>query len=157
MFTLWYIISKVIRQLVHRPSCDCLTHGRVHSRSHGSAEHSTTTLLHPFNGLFSTTTWVSRYQKGKTSLDLKRGKRWRGYGMQWHQLGHMQTICTSLQTDNDTNNPSLNYSQAGCSSWRPTNSVKALKAQQLNTVIIFSSPTCGRDKQTNDWYKSKNK
>jgi len=26
-------------------------------------------LLHPFNGLFSRTTWVSRYQKGKTSLD----------------------------------------------------------------------------------------
>jgi len=25
-------------------------------------------LLHPFNGLFSRTTWVSRYQKGKTSL-----------------------------------------------------------------------------------------
>ena len=27
-------------------------------------------LLHPFNGLFSRTTWVSRYQKGKTNLDL---------------------------------------------------------------------------------------
>jgi len=27
-------------------------------------------LLHPFIGLFSRTTWVSRYQKGKTSLDL---------------------------------------------------------------------------------------
>jgi len=27
-------------------------------------------LLHPLNGLFSRTTWVSRYQKGKTSLDL---------------------------------------------------------------------------------------
>ena len=26
--------------------------------------------LHPFNGLFSGTTWVSRYLKGKTSLDL---------------------------------------------------------------------------------------
>ena len=25
---------------------------------------------HPFNGLFSRTTWVSRYQKSKTSLDL---------------------------------------------------------------------------------------
>jgi len=28
--------------------------------------------------------------------------------MQWHQLDHMQTICTSLQTDNHTNTPSLN-------------------------------------------------
>jgi len=27
-------------------------------------------LLHPFNGLFSRTTWVNWYQKGKTSLDL---------------------------------------------------------------------------------------
>ena len=57
-------------------------------------------LLHPFNNLFSKTTWISRYQKGKTSLDLKRGKRWWGLGMQWHQLDHMQTICTSLQRDN---------------------------------------------------------
>jgi len=24
-------------------------------------------------------------------------------GMAWHQLEHMQTICTSLQTDNYTN------------------------------------------------------
>jgi len=28
------------------------------------------TTLHPFNGLFSWITWVSRYQKDKTSLDL---------------------------------------------------------------------------------------
>ena len=30
----------------------------------------TTLLLHPFNGLFSRQAWVSRYRKGKTSLDL---------------------------------------------------------------------------------------
>ena len=28
--------------------------------------------------------------------------------MQWHQLDHMQTICTSLQTDNHTNSSSVN-------------------------------------------------
>jgi len=37
-------------------------------------------LLHPFSGLFSRTTWVSCYQKGKTSLDLTEarddGGRW---------------------------------------------------------------------------------
>ena len=27
-------------------------------------------LLHPFNGSFSRTTWVSRYQEGKASVDL---------------------------------------------------------------------------------------
>ena len=31
-------------------------------------------LLHPFNGLFSRTTWVSWYQKGKTSLDLNEAR-----------------------------------------------------------------------------------
>ena len=29
--------------------------------------------------------------------------------MQWHQLDHMQTICTSLQTDNHTDTSSLNF------------------------------------------------
>ena len=31
-------------------------------------------LLHLFNGLFSRTTWVSRYQKGKSSLDLNEAR-----------------------------------------------------------------------------------
>ena len=31
-------------------------------------------LLHPFNSLFSRTTWVSRYQKSKTSLDLHEAR-----------------------------------------------------------------------------------
>ena len=31
-------------------------------------------LVHPFNGLFSRTTWVSQYQKSKTSLDLNYAK-----------------------------------------------------------------------------------
>jgi len=30
------------------------------------------------------------------------------WGWQWHQLDHMQTICTSLQADNHTNTSSLN-------------------------------------------------
>jgi len=34
----------------------------------------TTTRLHPFNGLFSRTACVSRYQKGKTSLDLNEAR-----------------------------------------------------------------------------------
>jgi len=35
---------------------------------------------------------------------------------QWHQLDHMQIICTSLQTDNYASTSSLNFLQAGCSS-----------------------------------------
>jgi len=49
--------------------------------------------------------------------------------MQWHQLDHMQTICTLLQTDNNINTPSLDFLQAGCSSRRRMNSVKAHSAR----------------------------
>jgi len=57
--------------------------------------------------------------------------------MQWHQLDHMQTICTLLQTDNHANTPSLNFLHAGCSSCLPTNSIKALKASILNKANII--------------------
>jgi len=43
----------------------------------------------------------------------------------------MQTICTSLPTDNHTNTSSLNSLQAGCSFRRPTNSIKAPKAHSI--------------------------
>ena len=48
------------------------------------------THTHPFNGPFSRTTRVSRYQKGNTNLDFAEARdgEW-----QWHQLGHMQ-VCT---------------------------------------------------------------
>jgi len=78
-----------------------------------------------FNGPFSGTTRVSWYQKGKTNLDFT-GARYSEW--QWHQLGHMQ-VCTSLQTDNHASTPPLSFLHAGCPSCRPTNSVKALKAQ----------------------------
>jgi len=45
---------------------------------------------------------------------------------QWHQLDIMQIICTPLQTDNHDSTLSLNFLHTRCSSWRPTNSVKAL-------------------------------
>ena len=43
-------------------------------------------------------------------------------------------VCTSLQTDNHANTPPL-FLQAGCPSCRPTNSVKALKAQALKAHL----------------------
>ena len=61
------------------------------------------THTHPFNGPFSGTTWVSRYQKGKTNLDFTAA---RDSERQWHQLGLMQ-VCTSLQTDNHASTPPL--------------------------------------------------
>jgi len=88
----------------------------------------------PFNGLFSRTTWVSQYQKGKTNLDFTgaRDSEW-----QWHQLGHMQ-VCTSLLTDNHTSTPPLCFLQAGCPSCRPTNSVKAPKAKAMKAWAQFT-------------------
>ena len=69
---------------------------------------------------------------------LKQETEW-----QWHQLVRMQ-VCTSLQTDNYTSTPPLSFLQAGCTSCHPTNSVKALKAnqstegkQQWHVIINF--------------------
>jgi len=47
-------------------------------------------------------------------------------GWQWHQLDHMQIICTLLQTDNHASTSSINFLQGGCYCWRPINSIKAL-------------------------------
>ena len=47
---------------------------------------------------------------------FKWGKRWWGFMIQWHQLDHMRTICTSLHTDNHTNtHPITQFLQARCS------------------------------------------
>jgi len=74
---------------------------------------------------------VSQYQKGKTNLDFTeaRDSEW-----QWHQLDHMQ-VCTSLQTDNHAN-PTTQFLQAGCPSCRPTNSIRALKANGGERVAV---------------------
>ena len=63
-------------------------------------------LLHPFNGHFSRTTWVSQHQKGKPFCIFLEQEmmRW-----QWHQLEHTQIICTSLQTDNHASTSPLSF------------------------------------------------
>ena len=53
--------------------------------------------------------WVRWYQKGKTRPDLNKASDYGVWGWQWHQLDHMQTICTSLQTDNHNNTSSLKF------------------------------------------------
>jgi len=81
------------------------------------------TYIHTFNGPFSGSTRVSRYQKRKPNLDFTEAT---DSERQWHQLGDMQ-LCTSLQTDIHASTPALSFLQAGCPSCRPTNSVKALR------------------------------
>ena len=109
-------------------------HGKTGSRTQSAvtvAHTHTYTHTHTFNGLFSGTTQVSRYQKGRTSLDFAeaRDSEW-----QWHQLGQMQ-VYTSLQTDNHASTPPLSFLHAGCPSCRPTNSVKALKATAVTVAL----------------------
>ena len=101
-----------------RTSYWCIVQCAAHTHTH----------TRPFNGPFSGSTQVSRYQKGKTNLDFTeaRAREW-----QWHQLGHMQ-VCILLQTDNHTSTPPP-------TSCRPTNSVKALKAVCSNRLIL---PAC---------------
>ena len=90
-----------------------------------SAQTAELLLLHPFNGPFSTTTWVSWPQKSKPIWILLEQEM---IGWQCLQLDHMQIICTSLQTDNHTSNSPFSFLQAGCPSRRSTNMRQASKA-----------------------------
>jgi len=60
--------------------------------------------------------------------------------MQWHQLDHMQTICTSLQTDNYTNTSSVNF-------YRPN----ALADAQPTHTHPFNGPFSGTTRV--GWYQ----
>jgi len=54
-------------------------------------------------------------------------------------------VCTSRQRDNHASTPPLSFLQAGCPSCCPTNSVKALKAILLITILhcnIYIASTC---------------
>ena len=66
--------------------------------------YNTHTHTHPFNGPFSGTTRVSRYQKGKTNLDFTeaRDSEW-----QWHQLA----ICKSASRSRQITMPVLHHSK----------------------------------------------
>ena len=74
-------------------------------------------LLLPSNCLFSRTTWVSRYQKGKTNLDFTgaRDSEW-----QWHQLGHMQVCPHSRQITTPVPHHSVFYRPDALAAAQPT-------------------------------------
>jgi len=122
--------------LYHQTAPDCSRRRRRRRRQR--------LLLHPFNGLFSRTTWVSQYQKRKTSLDLNEARDGGGFGMQWHQLDHMQANCTSLQRDNHTYTPSLNfYRLDALPDAQPTMS-KHWRQQELKTKPKLQQKYCQR-------------
>jgi len=66
---------------------------------------------HPFNGLFSRTTWVNQHQKGQASLDFnERRDNEGGIGITWIIY---KVIWTSFQTDNHASTSTLSFLQAG--------------------------------------------
>jgi len=69
------------------------------------------------------------YSKQRLDFTEARDSEW-----QWHQMGQMQ-VCTSLQTDNHAGIPPLSFLQAKCPYCRPTNSIKALKANVTNGAV----------------------
>jgi len=75
--------------------------------------------------------WAGTRRQNWSGFTEARDGEW-----QWHQLGHMQ-VCTSLQTHNHASTPPLSFLQAGCPSCRPTNSVKALKANISQMKKIY--------------------
>jgi len=99
-------------------------------------------LLHPFNGLFSKRTWVSRHQKGKPFWILLEQEM-----MGWHryQLDHMQIICTSLQTHYHNRTSSLSlYRPDDLPAAQPTVSeyqrvVKIRRMTSVSTCLIYHS------------------
>jgi len=88
----------------------------------------------PFYGLFTRTSWETGIRKVEPVWILLQQTM---MGWQWHQLDHMQIICTSLQTDNHASTSSLNVLKVGCSSCRPTNSVKVAQQNMNFTFTVL--------------------
>ena len=95
------------------------------------------THTYPFNGPFSGTTQVSRYQKGKNQSRFYWSKR------QWVAVASARTyICKSAPHSRQITTPAPHRSvflQAGCPFCRPTNSVKASDVLQRRMFITFRS------------------
>ena len=136
---LWHIkhdctnkANKLLKRLDKSSKC-LLVYNKLgdESHQHDSFSIKTINIAHthtPFNGPFSVTTRVSRYQKGKKPIwILLKQETVSGSGICWAIL----QVCTSLQTDNHASTPPLSFLQAGCPSCCPTNSVKALKAPEI--------------------------
>ena len=88
----------------------------------------THTHTHTFNGPFSGTTHVSRYQKGKLIWILLKQETVSGSGISW-------AICKSATRSRQTTMPVPHHSQFLGARWPsccPTDSFKALKAK--NTI-----------------------
>jgi len=72
----------------------------------------------------------------------------------WHQLDHIQTICTSPQTDNDNNTSSLNFYRPDA---LPDPSQQCQSTEgKLSTNKALKSADYNRGKRTRQCYKVSN-
>ena len=81
---------------------------------------------HTFNSPFSGTTGWAGIRKVKPIRIL----------LKQETVSGTVISCTLLQADNQTSIPPLSFLQAGCPSFHPTNSVKALKAKTLRQTTL---------------------
>jgi len=84
------------------------------------------------NCLFSRTTWVSRHEIAQANLDFNESRDGVAVASVGAHANHFLFIylfiSISLATDKTPEPGHSNFLQTGRSSWRPTNSVKVLKA-----------------------------
>jgi len=85
---------------------------------------------HPSNGPLSGTIQMSRYQKGKTILDLLEQQIVRGSGISW-------AICKSAPRPRQITTPAPYHSVF--TGFYPTNSIKALKANSLQAAVLLNT------------------
>ena len=114
--------------------CSCMAQSTSDRELLTLPEHTHTHIhTHPFNGPFSGTTRVGRYQKGKTNLDFTeaRDSEW-----QWHQLGHMQ-VCTSLP--HSTSNTAVTFICTHVISWQ-LSSKHIWQIKVIHTKAYFPHP-----------------
>jgi len=79
-------------------------HNNIQPHTHTHTHTINTTTLHLIKTAFSP--GQSRHQKGKSFWILLKQDM---MGWQWHQLDHMQIICSSLQTNNHSNTSPLSF------------------------------------------------
>ena len=91
--------------LMRLTTCSCAAFTTLTSPTYSDMASSTHTHTHthPFNGPFSGTTRVSRYQKGKTNLDLLKQEIVSGSGISW-------AICKSASSSRQITTPATHHS-----------------------------------------------
>jgi len=98
------------------------TNTHTHARTHTHTQH-------------LTTTWVDRYQKGKNQSGYYWSKR------QWVAVAAAGPYARQITMPAPHHSVFLQDGCPSCRPWGPTNSVKALKAQQNSTTNSINNRT----------------